>query len=94
MLYTWDYNGEIYDPFDGISDLNNGVVEFIGDPEKEKRKLLKNTEYYRFTTIYNSSIDNKTRKLIQKNADKIISYLLKRIHQNFLRFYPMIMLGK
>ena len=29
-----DYNGEIYDPFDGISDLNNGVVKFIGDPEK------------------------------------------------------------
>ena len=65
-----DYNGEIYDPFDGISDLNNGVVKFIGDPEKRiKEDYLRILRYYRFLTIYNSSIDNKTK------ADRAISIL-------------------
>ena len=60
-----NYNGEIYDPFNGISDLNNGVVKFIGDPEKRiKEDYLRIFRYYRFLSIYNSSTDNKTRKLI------------------------------
>jgi len=81
-----NYNGEIYDPFDGISDLNNGVVKFIGDPEKRiKEDYLRILRYYRFLSIYNSSIDNKTRKLIQKNADKIINLSSERVHQEFFK---------
>ena len=44
-----DYNGEIYDPFDGISDLNNGVVKFIGDPEKRIKE-----DYLRICLLYTS----------------------------------------
>ena len=90
-----DYNGEIYDPFDGISDLNNGVVKFIGDPEKRiKEDYLRILRYYRFLTIYNSSIDNKTRKLIQKNADKIINLSSERIHQEFFKILSNDHTGK
>ena len=79
-------NGEIYDPFDGVSDLNNRVVKFIGDPEKRiKEDYLRILRYYRFLSINNSSIDNKTRKLIQKNADKIINLSSERVHQEFFK---------
>ena len=76
-------------------DLNNGVVKFIGDPEKRiKEDYLRILRYYRFLTIYNSSIDNKTRKLIQKNADKIINLSSERIHQEFFKILSNDHTGK
>ena len=47
-----NYNGDIYDPFDGVSDLNNGV-KFRGDPEKRIKedylRILQDiTDFYRF----------------------------------------------
>ena len=90
-----NYNGEIYDPFDGVSDLNNRVVKFIGDPEKRiKEDYLRILRYYRFLSIYNSSIDNKSRKLIQKNVDKIINLSSQRVHQEFFKILSNDYSGK
>ena len=32
--------GKIFDPQNGLSDLNNNVVKFIGDPQKEFKKII------------------------------------------------------
>ena len=75
-----NYNGEIYDPFNGVSDLNNSIVKFIGDPEKRiKEDYLRIFRYYRFLSIYNSSTDNKTRKLIQKASQSNNNTYLKEL---------------
>ena len=39
-------DGDIYDPFDGVSDLNSGIVKFIGDPEKRIKE-----DYLRILTV-------------------------------------------
>tara|TARA_B100000700_G_scaffold62264_1_gene68481 strand:+ start:3096 stop:4346 length:1251 start_codon:yes stop_codon:yes gene_type:complete len=79
-------DGNIYDPFDGISDLNNNIIKFIGDPEKRiKEDYLRVLRYYRFLSFYDSSADSKTRKLIQKNANNIVTLSPERIHEEFFK---------
>tara|TARA_Y100001970_G_scaffold64868_1_gene83031 strand:- start:606 stop:1826 length:1221 start_codon:yes stop_codon:yes gene_type:complete len=79
-------DGDIYDPFDGISDLNSGIVKFIGDPEKRiKEDYLRILRYYRFLSLYNSSVDSVTRGLIKKNANSIVNLSSERIHMEFFK---------
>ena len=79
-------DGDIYDPFDGISDLNRGTVKFIGDPEKRiKEDYLRILRYYRFLSFYDSSVDNETRRLIKKNANSIVNLSSERIHTEFFK---------
>ena len=79
-------DGDIYDPFDGISDLNSGTVKFIGDPEKRiKEDYLRILRYYRFLSFYDSSVDNETRRLIKKNANSIVNLSSERIHTEFFK---------
>ena len=79
-------DGDIYDPFDGISDLNSGTVKFIGDPEKRiKEDYLRILRYYRFLSIYDSSVDSETRRLIKKNASSIVNLSSERIHMEFFK---------
>ena len=48
-----DLEGEIYDPLDGLTDLKNGIVKFIGDPNKRiKEDYLRILRYFRFYTQY------------------------------------------
>jgi poly(A) polymerase len=79
-------DGDIYDPFDGISDLNSGTVKFIGDPEKRiKEDYLRILRYYRFLSFYDSSVDSETRRLIKKNASSIVNLSSERIHMEFFK---------
>ncbi len=44
---------EIYDPFDGQTDLRNGIVKFIGDPEKRlSEDPLRLYRFWRFCGTY------------------------------------------
>ena len=44
-----DMEGNLYDPFNGREDLKNGIVKFIGDPEKRiKEDYLRILRYIRF----------------------------------------------
>ena len=64
-----DINGNIFDPFDGKKDLENGILKFVGDPEKRiKEDYLRILRYFRFFAIY-SKKDHQTeiKKTIKKN---------------------------
>ena len=53
-----DIQGRIFDPLNGISDLKNGVVKFIGTPdERIQEDYLRILRYFRFFTQY-SKIDH------------------------------------
>lgn len=48
-----DENGEVYDPFDGVTDLRNGVVRFIGQPEvRLSEDPLRLYRFWRFCGHY------------------------------------------
>ena len=80
-----DLKGEIYDPLDGLKDLKNGIVKFIGDPNKRiKEDYLRILRYFRFYTQYSKhKHDTVTIKAIKKNLDGIRKISKERILMNF-----------
>ncbi len=85
--------GKIFDPQQGINDLNNNVVKFIGDPQTRiEEDFLRIIRFLRFTIQYNSSIESSTIQAIKlklngiKNLSKerVLSELLKILRlENF-----------
>ena len=64
-----DIDGNLFDPFNGKQDLNNGLIKFIGDPEKRiKEDYLRILRYIRFFIDYSKhDHDEETIKLIKQN---------------------------
>lgn len=51
-----DIEGRIFDPLNGISDLQNGIIKFIGSPEQRiKEDYLRILRYFRFFTQYSKT---------------------------------------
>ena len=61
-----DIDGNLFDPFNGKEDLDNGIIRFIGDPEKRiKEDYLRILRYLRFHLSYsNYGHEHETLKLI------------------------------
>ena len=68
-----DYDGNLYDPFDGKKDLELGIVKFIGDPEKRiKEDYLRILRYIRFFLNYSKQQhDENLKKVIKQNITGI-----------------------
>ena len=73
--------GEIYDPLEGLKDLKNGIVRFIGDPDKRiKEDYLRILRYLRFYTQYSKCQHaDETSKAIKKNLQGLINISKERI---------------
>ena len=77
-----DISGEVYDPLNGIEDLKNGIIKFIGDPNQRiQEDYLRILRYLRFYTQYNKnkSHDEITIKAIKKNLDGLTKISKERI---------------
>ena len=64
-----DIDGNLFDPFNGRIDLNNGFIKFIGDPgTRIKEDYLRILRYIRFFLGYSKNQhDKKTVKTIKQN---------------------------
>ena len=69
-IYT-DIDGNLFDPFDGKKDLENGEIKFIGEPEKRiKEDYLRILRYIRFFLNYSKKKHNpNVVKIIKQNLD-------------------------
>ena len=87
-----NFNGEIYDPHNGIKDLKNRNVKFIGDPLKRiKEDNLRILRYYRFLSYYGcnaATIDKNSMKVTKKHFD-LISNISKE--RKSYEFYKLIL---
>jgi len=68
-----DIDGQIYDPQNGISDLKNRKINFIGDPqERIQEDYLRILRYFRFFTQYGKKDhDKNVIKAIRQNINGI-----------------------
>jgi len=84
-LYMMD-NGDLFDPFDGLNDLKNRKIKFIGDPESRiNEDYLRMLRLFRFISIYESKIDPPIRRILENNKSKISKLSSERIHQEFFK---------
>lgn len=74
-------NGEISDYFDGISDLMNRRVMFIGDPESRiQEDYLRILRYYRFAAKFNDFSDRYST-IIKKLSTNLKKISIERIQK-------------
>ena len=80
-----DIHGNIFDPFNGKKDLENGEVKFIGDVEKRIREdYLRILRYLRFFLNYSKKKHNKNvKKIIKKNLDGFVKISSDRLLDEF-----------
>jgi tRNA nucleotidyltransferase/poly(A) polymerase len=76
-----DKEGNLFDPNDGVKDLENGKIEFIGDPEKRvEEDYLRILRYVRFFLNY-SKQEHKlnVKKIIKQNISGIFKLSKERL---------------
>ncbi len=72
--------GKIFDPQQGINDLNNKVVKFIGDPQTRiEEDFLRIIRFLRFSIQYDSSVENTTVQAIKLKLNGIKNLSKERV---------------
>lgn len=67
-----EIDGEIYDYFDGISDLKKGIVRFIGNPEERiSEDYLRILRFFRFSAYFADSVDVSGLEFSKKYANNL-----------------------
>ena len=76
-----DLEGNLFDPYDGLKDLKNGVVKFIGNPEKRiKEDYLRILRYIRFFLSYSKQEHQpEVKKIIKQNISGILNLSKERL---------------
>ena len=76
-----DQEGNLFDPFNGKKDLENGLIKFIGEPDKRiKEDYLRILRYIRFFLSYSKlPHDLKTIKKLKINIGGISKLSKERL---------------
>ena len=87
-----DISGRVYDPLNGIEDLKNGIIQFIGDPNQRiQEDYLRILRYLRFFTQYNKNKfhDETTIKAIKKNLNGLTKISKERILEELFKMMKL-----
>ena len=78
-----DFDGRLYDYFDGMNDLQNKVSKFVGNPEERiKEDYLRILRYFRFQSkIANPVWDEETIQAIKSNVLGLRKISAERVWQ-------------
>ncbi len=83
-------NGKIFDPQQGVNDLKNNVVKFIGDPQTRiEEDFLRIIRFLRFTIQYKSSVENSTVRAIKLNLNGIKKLSKERVLSELLKILKL-----
>ena len=76
-----DLDGNLYDPFNGKRDLENGRIVFVGEAEKRiKEDYLRILRYIRFFLNYSkNSHDPNIKRIIRQNINGVINLSKERL---------------
>ena len=80
-----DLEGNLFDPYDGRKDLENGKINFIGDIETRiKEDYLRILRYVRFFLNYSkNNHDQKINRIIKKNLSGLYNISTERLLNEF-----------
>ena len=84
-----DFKGELFNPQQGIQDLDQKIIKFIGNPQQRiKEDNLRVLRYFRFVAVYNSyekQLDKNSYESCIKNAKLIKNISKERINLEFCK---------
>ena len=81
--------GELFDYNNGLEDLKNNTVKFIGDPQTRiEEDFLRIFRYYRFCTKYND-YSNRYSEIIKKESKNINKLSIERIQRELFKILEM-----
>ncbi len=86
-----DQNGKIFDPQNGVQNLKEKKIEFIGDPQKRiNEDYLRILRFLRFSIQYKDfDKDSQTFKIIQKNLNGITKLSKERIFSELIKIISL-----
>jgi len=84
-----DINGNLFDPFDGKKDLENGLIKFVGEPERRiEEDYLRILRYFRFFALYSKNEHlTEIKKVIKKNIVGIKKLSSERLLDELKKIY-------
>ena len=85
-----DGDGNLFDPFNGKKDLEEGYINFIGNAEKRiQEDYLRIFRYYRFLGLFeNPSVQNEYEEIHNKYTSYSFDYLSKdMVRQEILKMF-------
>ncbi len=81
-----DDKGNVFDYFNGIKDLENGVIKFIGKPEETiKSDYIRVMRFFRFCAMFGKKIDRKSLKACIKNKSLLKHVSADKIKEEFFK---------
>lgn len=89
-----DFNGNVYDYFDGLTDIKKGIVKFINNPaDRIREDYLRILRFFRFYCFYGFFLDNDALAACIKFKKKLNSLSGERIHNEMFKIlnapYPV-----
>ena len=86
-----DLEGRIFDPFNGVLDLKNGIIKFIGSPEERiQEDYLRILRYFRFFTHYSKKeCDPETVNSIKRNINGLNKISNERIFSEIKKIFSL-----
>ena len=82
--------GKIYDPHNGVEDLKNGIVKFIGDSTNRiNEDYLRIIRFIRFAIQYDSQTDQTTIDSLKLNLNGIKTLSKERIFNELLKILKL-----
>lgn len=82
-----DLYGNVFDYYNGITDLENGIVRFIGNPdERVKEDYLRIMRFFRFYSIFSKkTIDKNALKACVDNKDGLRTISIERVRDELFK---------
>lgn len=82
-----DEQGNVFDYYNGIDDLEKGVVRFIGNPKQRiKEDYLRIMRFFRFHSLFaKTPMDKKALKACIDNKDGLKNVSIERIRDEFIK---------
>ncbi|MCW1085824.1 CCA tRNA nucleotidyltransferase, partial [Streptococcus anginosus] len=76
----------IHDLFNGLDDLNQGLIKAVGDPEKRfNEDALRMMRAVRFMSQLKFSLEEKTRQAICDHHELLSKISVERIREEFVK---------
>lgn len=83
-----DFNNNLYDYFNGVEDLKNGIVRFIGNSEERiKEDYLRILRLFRFYSFYANRIEKDAFKYSIKYKNQLLYLSGERIKSEMFKIF-------